>query len=133
MPIATLTCSRASGPTSCLGCSTRPWLGTSGSWNGAASSSGRRRSKAATTLWLQHANPLPAFIEAHCVRKDRCLLKRFYEAYSNWTREMGYTLTQTQQAMTRNLEHLGYATKKTNKGVAVIGLTLSPEATRLRA
>jgi hypothetical protein len=23
--------------------------------------------KAATTLWLQHANPLPAFIEAHCV------------------------------------------------------------------
>jgi hypothetical protein len=44
---------------------------------------------------------------------------------------MGYTLTQTQQAMTRNLEHLGYATKKTNKGVAVIGLTLSPEATRL--
>jgi putative DNA primase/helicase len=87
--------------------------------------------KAATTLWLQHANPLPAFIEAHCVRKDRCLLKRFYEAYSNWTREMGYTLTQTQQAMTRNLEHLGYATKKTNKGVAVIGLTLSNEATRL--
>jgi putative DNA primase/helicase len=87
--------------------------------------------KAATTLWLQHANPLPAFIEANCLLKDRCLLKRFYQAYCSWTREMGYTLTQTQQAMTRNLEHLGYATKKTNKGVAVIGLTLSPEATRL--
>jgi putative DNA primase/helicase len=84
--------------------------------------------KAATTLWLQHANPLPAFIAAHCVPKDTCLLKMFYEAYSTWTREMGYTLTQTQQVMTRNLEHLGYATKKTNKGLAVIGLSLDNKA-----
>ena len=54
----------------------------------------------------------------------------FYAAYANWTRAMGYTLTQTQQTMTRNLQHLGHATKKTNKGVAVIGLTLSNEAKR---
>ncbi len=41
---------------------------------------------------------------------------------------MGYTLTQTQQNMTRNLEHLGYATAKTNKGLAVIGLTINNKA-----
>jgi putative DNA primase/helicase len=85
---------------------------------------------AATDLLLQHANPLPAFIEANCTREAgaTCLVKTFYEAYSSWTKEMGYTLTQTQQVMTRNLENLGYATKKTNKGVAVIGLTLDEAA-----
>ena len=51
-------------------------------------------------------------------------MKDFYSAYTVWTGEMGYTLTQTQQTVTRNLEHLGFATKKTNKGVAIIGLRL---------
>ena len=53
----------------------------------------------ATNRWLQQANPLPAFVETHCVRQaeGRCLLKAFYAAYSDWTQEMGYTLTQTQQ------------------------------------
>ena len=65
----------------------------------------------------RHPNPVPAFIEAHCVKKakDRCLVKDFYAAYSNWTHGMGYTLSQTQQAVTRNLDHLGFATKKTNQ------------------
>ncbi len=33
--------------------------------------------KAATNLWLQHANPLPAFIEARCTKRtgSRCLVK----------------------------------------------------------
>jgi P4 family phage/plasmid primase-like protien len=86
----------------------------------------------ATNRWLQQANPLPAFVETHCVRQaeGRCLLKDFYEAYSNWTREMGYTLTQTQQTVTRNLEHLGYATNKTNQGKAILGLTLADDADR---
>jgi putative DNA primase/helicase len=80
----------------------------------------------ATNLWLQHANPLPAFIEANCLKGagEWCLVRTFYEAYADWAREMGFTLVQTQNAMTRNLEHLGYGTKKTNKGVAVIGLAL---------
>ena len=39
---------------------------------------------------------------------------------------MGYTLTQTQQTVTRNLEHLGFATKKTNQGMAILGLVLAP-------
>jgi hypothetical protein len=38
---------------------------------------------------------------------------------------MGYTLTQTQQAVTRNLGHLGFTTKKTNQGMAIIGLALA--------
>ena len=88
--------------------------------------------KAATDAWLQQANPLPAFVETHCVRQpgSRCLATEFYAAYADWTRAVGYTLTQTQQAMTRNLQHLGFATKKTNRGVAVIGLTLGKEAKR---
>jgi putative DNA primase/helicase len=82
-------------------------------------------SQAGTRL-LQQANPLPAFIEAHCSKKGGggCLVQDFYRAYSTWTKDMGYTLTQTQQVVTRNLQHLGFATKKTNRGIAVLGLTL---------
>jgi hypothetical protein len=81
--------------------------------------------KEATTVWIQQANPLPAFIEAHCeeVTND-CLVRLLYEAFAEWTRAMGYTLAQTQPAMTRNLSGLGYKTKHTNKGLAIIGLVL---------
>ena len=82
--------------------------------------------KSATKRWLRQANPLPGFIDARCVKhaERQSLMKDFYSAYTVWTGEMGYTLTQTQQTVTRNLEHLGFATKKTNKGVAIIGLRL---------
>lgn len=38
--------------------------------------------KQATNRWLQQANPLPAFVEAHCLRQaeGRCLVKSFYAA-----------------------------------------------------
>jgi hypothetical protein len=39
---------------------------------------------------------------------------------------MGYTLTQTQQTVTRNLTHLGFITKRTNQGMAILGLVLAP-------
>jgi putative DNA primase/helicase len=83
--------------------------------------------KQATAAWLQQANPLPAFIQAHCIKKaqGRCLVKDFYNSYSAWTRDMGYTLTQTQQTVTRNLVHLGYGTKRTNQGMAILGLALA--------
>jgi putative DNA primase/helicase len=83
--------------------------------------------KQATTAWLQQANPLPAFIQAHCINdaQGRCLVKDFYTHYSAWTKDMGYTLTQTQQTVTRNLAHLGYGTKKTNQGLAILGLVLA--------
>jgi putative DNA primase/helicase len=72
----------------------------------------------ATKRWLQQANPLPAFIEAECTPRPgaKCTVKDFYDAYSAWTRSMGYTLTQTQQTVDRNLSHLGFATKKGNQG-----------------
>ena len=80
----------------------------------------------ATKHWLQQANPLPAFIEAQCIQKSeaKCTVKKFYDAYSEWTRSMGYTLTQTQQTVDRNLSHLGFATKKGNQGKTIIGLEL---------
>jgi putative DNA primase/helicase len=80
----------------------------------------------ATVRWIQQANPLPAFIAA-CCQKDaqaRCLMQDFYHAYSNWTQEMGYTLTQTQNTVKSNLQHLGFATKKTNRGIAILGLAV---------
>jgi len=81
----------------------------------------------ATRCWLQQANPLPAFIEAECTKKPgaKCTVKDFYNAYSHWTRSMGYTLTQTRQTVDRNLSHLGFATKKGNQGKMVIGLVLN--------
>jgi putative DNA primase/helicase len=83
--------------------------------------------KAATKRWLQQANPLPAFIESNCIEKadGRCLMQDFYVAYANWTQAMGYTMTQTKPTVTRNLEHLRFATKKTNQGLAVLGLVLA--------
>jgi putative DNA primase/helicase len=83
--------------------------------------------KQATMAWLQQANPLPAFIQAHCVTEaqGRCRVKDFYASYSAWTRDMGYTLTQTQQTVTRNLAHLGFGVKRTNQGMAVLGLVLA--------
>ena len=80
----------------------------------------------ATKRWLQQANPLPAFIEDQCTQRPgaKCTVKDFYDAYSAWTRSMGYTLTQTQQTVDRNLSHLGFATKKGNQGKMVIGLKL---------
>jgi putative DNA primase/helicase len=83
--------------------------------------------KAATKRWLQQANPLPAFIETNCIEKveGRCLMQDFYVAYANWTQAMGYTMTQTKPTVTRNLEHLEYATKHTNQGMAVLGLVLA--------
>jgi putative DNA primase/helicase len=84
--------------------------------------------KQATTAWLQQANPLPAFIQARCIPKaqGRCLVKDFYASYSAWTKGMGYTLTQTQPMVTRNLQHLGFGTKKFNRGMTILGLVLAP-------
>jgi hypothetical protein len=54
----------------------------------------------------------------------KCRVKDFYNAYSAWTSSRGYTLTQTQPTVDRNLSHLGFATKKGNQGKMVIGLAL---------
>ena len=81
----------------------------------------------ATERWIQQANPLPAFIKTCCSNKatGRCLVQDFYVAYSKWTQDMGYTLTQTKHTVTRNLEHLGYGTKHISQGLAILGLVLT--------
>jgi hypothetical protein len=40
---------------------------------------------------------------------------------------MGYTSIQTQQTVSLDLEHLGYTTTKTNRGLAIIGLVLADD------
>ena len=77
--------------------------------------------------WLKEANPLTAFVDECCSRGDplsKCLLKDFYEEYRHWAQERGYTKTQQYQTVKRNLENLGFATKKSNQGLVIMGLTL---------
>jgi putative DNA primase/helicase len=82
--------------------------------------------KNATARWLQHANPLPAFIEACCVEEPEaeCRISDFYPAYADWARQMGYTLNQTQQTVSLNLAHLGFAATTMSQGRVFVGLKL---------
>jgi phage/plasmid-associated DNA primase len=77
--------------------------------------------------WLKEANPLAAFVDENCGRDPlrQCLLKDFYSDYRQWAQERGYTRTQQYQTVKRNLENLGFSMKKTNRGVAILGLRLS--------
>jgi putative DNA primase/helicase len=76
--------------------------------------------------WLKEANPLAAFVDENCDRDPlgQCLLKDFYADYRQWAQERGYTRTQQYQTVKRNLENLGFSMKKTNRGVATLGLKL---------
>jgi P4 family phage/plasmid primase-like protien len=80
----------------------------------------------ATKRLLRQANPLPAFIEENCVTNStaRCLLRAFYDEFHRWTREQGFTLTQNQMTVRRNLENLGFAVKHGNTGETIHGLKL---------
>jgi putative DNA primase/helicase len=82
--------------------------------------------KNATARWLRHANPLPAFIEACCMKgpEAECRVGDFYTAYADWARQMGYTLVQAQQTVSLNLEHLGFAPTTTSRGMIFGGLKL---------
>jgi len=77
--------------------------------------------------WLKEANPLTSFVDECCSREDplgKCLLKDFYGSYRHWAQERGYTKTQQYQTVKRNLENLGFANKRSNEGVVILGLTL---------
>jgi putative DNA primase/helicase len=80
----------------------------------------------ATTAWLGHANPLPAFIEERCVKgvSERCWMQGLYAAYTTWAQQAGYTLIQSQQSFRRNLEHLGFKSSRGNRGQRVSGIAL---------
>jgi putative DNA primase/helicase len=83
--------------------------------------------KIATTRWLRHANPLPAFIKACCVKgpEAECRLGDFYAAFAEWARRMGYTSIQNQQGVSLDLEHLGFAATTTSRGTIFVGLALT--------
>ena len=76
--------------------------------------------------WLKEANPLAAFVDENCSRDPlgKCLLQDFYDRYRQWAQQRGYTKTQQYQTVKRNLENLGFPTKKGNRGVVILGLTL---------
>lgn len=82
-----------------------------------------------TARWLEQANPVPAFIEACCIKKvdAKYPMQLIYAAYRDWATQAGFTLIQTQLAFRRNLEHLGYKTVRGTGGVqAIQGLELKP-------
>jgi putative DNA primase/helicase len=76
--------------------------------------------------WLQEANPLTSFVDECCGRDPvgKCLLQEFYDRYRHWAQQRGYTKTQQYQTVRRNLENLGFPTKKGNRGLVIMGLTL---------
>lgn len=80
----------------------------------------------ATDEWLKQANPLPAFIEARCIRgvEQKCWLQDIYKAYQEWAKDAGFTMVQNRLSFQRNLENLSYKTDKGNRGRRVRGLTL---------
>jgi putative DNA primase/helicase len=82
----------------------------------------------ATTRWLEQANPVPAFLEARCIKKvdAECWMQDLYPAYKEWATQAGYTMVQNQPNFRRNLEHLRYKSVHGNQGDKVIGLTLRP-------
>ena len=51
-----------------------------------------------------------------------------YEAYGEWARRSGFTLTQQLQGFRRNLENLGLAVVHGNQGNKVVGLRLTSPA-----
>ncbi|RXH05806.1 phage/plasmid primase, P4 family [Bradyrhizobium vignae] len=79
---------------------------------------------AAKNAWLAEANPLPAFLDERCVRDSSAsyLLAEFYRAYTVWAGEKGYTRIQQAGSVARNLNLLGFETKKRNRGQTILGL-----------
>jgi putative DNA primase/helicase len=80
--------------------------------------------KAAKAAWLIEANPLPAFIEARCERKGKCLVRDLYEDFSRWSDVMGLTMKQQRLTFRRNLEGLGFMVKHGRGGETIVGLRL---------
>jgi hypothetical protein len=73
---------------------------------------------AADDLLDFNVTPLPII---NCANGE---LAEFYAAYAEWTRRMGYTLAQNQQAVSLDLQHLGFAAT-TSRGTVFRGLALT--------
>jgi len=86
--------------------------------------------KRASRQWLTTANPLPAFLEECCEQQGNCRVQDLYDAYTDWAKRMGITIAQQQQTFRRNLENLGFAVKRGNRGNRVLGLRLKARTGR---
>lgn len=82
--------------------------------------------KAALDTFLGRANPLKAFVEDVCTPKiqGKVPLQRLFVEYLEWAKQSGITKTLQRQNFKSHLNHLGYGSKKTNVGQAILGLEL---------
>jgi P4 family phage/plasmid primase-like protien len=80
----------------------------------------------ATKLWVEQANPVPAFVKEACIKRPdaKCLMKDLYTAFRQWAEQAGFTMIQNQLSFRRNLEHLGFSLSHSNQGQQVRGLEL---------
>jgi putative DNA primase/helicase len=75
---------------------------------------------------LVHANPLKGFIDECCEigPKSKVPLQTFYDAYTQWCAQSGYSLKQTKSTVKKNLEHEGHAMVRHAVGLVIIGMKL---------
>jgi putative DNA primase/helicase len=75
---------------------------------------------------LVHANPLKGFIDECCETgpKSKVSLQTFYDAYTEWCTQSGYSLKQTKSTVKKNLEHEGHAIVRRAVGLVIIGMKL---------
>ena len=78
--------------------------------------------------FLAHANPLQGFIDERCIAdpSSDVTLQEFYHAYTEWATQSGYSFKQVRSTVKKNLQHLGYAVVRRNRGLVVLGVGLPP-------
>lgn len=83
--------------------------------------------EAATKEFLRGANPLPDFIASSCTTglTKKVKLDVLYNAFGDWAKANGITFAQQLSSFKKNLELLGYNSKKLNNGLHIIGLSLN--------
>lgn len=76
---------------------------------------------------LANANPLQGYIDECCdiEAAARTRLEIFYLGFQAWTKENGFTMTQTKPTVRRNLEHMGYLVPRHGRGRTIMGLAIN--------
>lgn len=79
--------------------------------------------------WFRTANPLRGFLHECCVSgAGRVLVSELFEAYEQWARDNGITFRLQRNTMVKQLKQQRFNIGRTNKGSAVMGLTLKASA-----
>ena len=76
--------------------------------------------------WLNHANPLKAFIDEKCSSSvsANAPLKVLYKEFQDWAEESGIRGVPSKSIVKANLANLGYDVRKQNTGQTVFGLAV---------